>query len=63
MCEARTGDPASARARLAQVAPQIEAQFRDGLKREWSSGGLWYDWLFARILWNEARELVEAPAT
>ena len=60
MCEARMGDPASARARLALVSPHIEEQFRGGLKREWSSGGLWYDWLFARILWNEAAELAGA---
>ena len=54
LCEARMGDRASARARLAAVAPQIDLQFRNGLKREMSAGGYWYDWLYARILWREA---------
>ncbi len=58
LCEARTGGAAAARARLALVAPWIDAQFRNGLKREKSAGGLWYDWLYARILWREAYGLL-----
>lgn len=58
LSEARTGRGASARALLARVEPHIERQFQDGLKREMSAGGQWYDWLFARLLWREAATLL-----
>ncbi len=56
LCETRAGNIPNARSLLAKVEPLIQQQFTNGLKREMSAGGQWYDWLFARILWREASD-------
>lgn len=58
LCEMRAGNTDAAHDLLTSVEPLIKQQFENGLKREMSAGGEWYDWLFARILWREAGTLI-----
>ena len=45
---------------LAQARNIIESGFSDGLKHGSADGGLWFDWVFARVLLREASELMHA---
>ena len=42
---------------LEQARKVIESGFEDGLKHERWDRGLWFDWLFARVLLKEASEI------
>jgi serine/threonine protein kinase len=44
---------------LAKARVTIEAQFKNGLENGNSSLGMWYDWVFARILLREATGIIE----
>jgi hypothetical protein len=48
----------AARSELEQARNIIESGFDDGLKHGRWDRGLWFDWLFARVLLHEASELL-----
>ena len=50
----RHGQTDDAGSQLAKARVVIEAQFKNGLEHGNSSLGMWYDWVFARILLREA---------
>jgi tetratricopeptide (TPR) repeat protein len=54
----RNGEPREAREYLAQSRAQVEGKFKAGLDRGVPGEGLWYDWLFARLLLREAEGLM-----
>jgi serine/threonine protein kinase/tetratricopeptide (TPR) repeat protein len=61
LCYWKKGDVEKARAELAIVRNAIDARFDDGVIHGDSSSGYWYDWLFARILFREAANVI-SPA-
>jgi serine/threonine protein kinase len=52
-------DVAQARRELAQGRNLVGAEFATGLQEGDGANGFWFDWLFARILLNEADALIE----
>ncbi|HEX7571282.1 MAG TPA: serine/threonine protein kinase, partial [Verrucomicrobiae bacterium] len=54
----RQGQADEAGSQLAKARAVIEAQFKTGLEHGNSSLGMWYDWVFARILLREATALI-----
>ena len=50
----RQGQPDKARVELALATDSISRQFADGLNPGTSSQGFWFDWVFARLLRDEA---------
>ena len=59
----KLGEVDEARSELAQGRDLISAQFAKGLEQSSFKIGLWYDWLFARILLREAETLIEKPSS
>jgi hypothetical protein len=55
----RQGQADEAGSQLAKARAVIEAQFKNGLEYGNNSLGMWYDWVFARILLREATTLIE----
>lgn len=53
----QSGQQEEARGFLAQGAARVEERFRVGLDRGTSGDGMWYDWVFARLLLGEAEGL------
>ena len=51
------GEPEAALSELEQARNIIESGFDAGLKHGIWDGGLWFDWVFARVLFREASEL------
>ena len=51
------GEPETARSELEQARNILESGFDAGLKHA-RSDGLWFDWVFARVLLHEASELL-----
>jgi hypothetical protein len=51
----------SLRARRYEARKIIESGFDAGLKHGRWDRGLWFDWVFARVLLQQAKELLEAP--
>ena len=64
MAEWRLGNPGDAQRELASGRTRIEAEFKNGLFRGDAPEGFWFDWVFARILLDEAERLPadQAPA-
>jgi serine/threonine protein kinase len=58
----RQGMAVEAGSQLAKARVTIEAQFKNGLEHGNNSQGMWYDWVFARILLREAEALIEGGA-
>ena len=54
----RQGQADEAGSQLAKARDVIEAQFKNGLENGNNSMGMWYDWVFARILLREATALI-----
>ena len=54
--------PDQARLKLAAARNLIEPQFANGLEPGNDTGGFWYQWLYARVLLQEATILIEKPA-
>jgi hypothetical protein len=54
----RIGNASEAREHLARGRAMVEEQFVRGLDRGAPAIGMWYDWVFARILLREASELI-----
>jgi serine/threonine protein kinase len=54
----RSGDLQKAREYLAQGRTQVEGKFKAGLDRGEQGVGMWYDWVFARLLLREAEGLI-----
>ena len=54
----RSGDLQKAREYLAQGRTQVEGKFKAGLDRGEQGVGMWYDWVFARLLLREADGLI-----
>jgi hypothetical protein len=52
------GQADEAGSQLAKAREVIEAQFKNGLGNGNNSLGMWYDWVFARILLREATTLI-----
>jgi hypothetical protein len=57
VCE-RNGRAGDARGYLAQGRSQVEERFAKGLDRGDQVSGMWYDWVFARVLLREAEGLI-----
>ncbi len=57
MCALREGHPDTAAPLLATAQADIAAKFTSGLSEGNSSNGYWYDWVFAKLLLNEANAL------
>ena len=53
------GKADEAGSQLAKARAVIEAQFKNGLGNGNNTLGMWYDWVFARILLREAAVLIE----
>ena len=66
MAHKHLGQTPEAHSELTRSRKVIEDKFRAGLGEGKNWGGYWFDWLFARILLNEAADLIEglgeAPA-
>jgi hypothetical protein len=54
------GKADEAGSQLAKARDVIEAQFKTGLEHGNTGQGMWYDWVFARILLREAEALIES---
>jgi serine/threonine protein kinase len=54
----QTGQRDEAKARLSRASASIEAWFKTGPNRGDQGVGMWYDWLFARVLRREAEGLI-----
>jgi len=57
----RAGKHESALSELEQARKIIESGFDAGLKSGRWDRGLWFDWLFARVLLQQAKDVLEAP--
>jgi eukaryotic-like serine/threonine-protein kinase len=55
----RSGQETEARKYLAEGRVAVERRFEAGLDRGMSGIGMWYDWLFARVLLREADGLIQ----
>ena len=55
----RSSQESEAREYLAQGRKQVEEKFKLGLNRGDQGVGLWYDWVFARVLLREAEDLIK----
>jgi tetratricopeptide (TPR) repeat protein len=55
----RTGFEAEAREHLARARSLVEDKFKLGLDRGGPGIGMWYDWVFARVLLREAEGLIQ----
>jgi eukaryotic-like serine/threonine-protein kinase len=58
MSEFQLGQKADATSELAQGRETIENRFQDGLERGDGEQGFWFDWVFGRIILNEAEKLI-----
>ncbi len=58
MCQAKLGKTEDARNELARARSLIQHKFQTPLTLN-STDGAWYDWVFARMLMNEATELIQ----
>jgi hypothetical protein len=56
----QNGQPEAALSELGQARKIIENGFDAGLKQGGGDRGLWFDWVFARVLLREASELLPA---
>ncbi|MBN2683960.1 MAG: protein kinase [Pontiellaceae bacterium] len=56
----RNGQEDEARRLLAEGRVLVQGKFLNGLDRGVSGAGMWYDWVFARILLREAEALIDA---
>jgi len=54
MADQRRGRTEDARAELSQGRELVDAKFKAGLERGDGELGFWFDWVFARILLQEA---------
>src|SRR5262249_7402179 len=61
MAQHQLGQEVEARSELDQSRKTIDAHFDGGLKNGSWSEGYWFDWLFARILLQEANGLIPTP--
>jgi hypothetical protein len=57
----RLGEGQESASELAQGRESIEEKFNDGLDPGSAAHGFWFDWVFARILLQEATALVNPP--
>jgi len=57
----REGKHEAALSELEPARKIIESGFDAGLKHGRWDRGLWFDWVFARVLLQQAKELLEAP--
>jgi tetratricopeptide (TPR) repeat protein len=55
----RTGLETEAREHLARARALVEDKFKLGLDRGTPGIGMWYDWVFARVLLREAKGLIQ----
>ena len=60
LCALREGRPDTAAPLLATAQAAIAAKFTSGLSEGNNSDGYWYDWVFAKLLLNEADALTAA---
>jgi hypothetical protein len=56
----RNRQEGEAREHLLRGRAQVEEKFRRGLDRGVPGEGMWYDWLFARVLLREADDLINS---
>jgi tetratricopeptide (TPR) repeat protein len=56
------GEPDEARALLARVRDAVDRHFAVPMKPGDTGRGVWYDWLFARIMMREATMLIGEPS-
>jgi tetratricopeptide (TPR) repeat protein len=57
----QTGRAEEARGYFRQGRSLVETKFQSGLDRGAQGTGLWYDWVFSRILLREASDLIKEP--
>ena len=58
----RQGLADEAGSQLAKAREVIEANFKYGLEHGNTGQGMWYDWVFARILLREATAMIDKPS-
>ncbi|HEX9047123.1 MAG TPA: hypothetical protein VF988_08850, partial [Verrucomicrobiae bacterium] len=56
----RDGKPDEVREHLAHGRELVEAKFKSGLDHGAQGFGMWYDWVFARVLLREADGVIGA---
>jgi serine/threonine protein kinase len=62
MADFQLGNADSARSELAQARAHIENEFKKGMEIGAGGEGFWFDWMFARIMQDEATALIgESP--
>jgi len=57
----RLNQPAEAQTELAEGRRIVESKFKSGLDQGNPVQGFWFDWVFARILLNEANHSIKTP--
>jgi len=57
MCDFQLGQRSAAAAKLAASRAIIENRFKNGLERGDGEQGFWFDWVFGRIILDEAEKL------
>ena len=62
MADFQSGQPNEARSELARARGIIDKGFKAGLSRHDERFGVWYDWVFARVLLREADALIGKQA-
>ncbi len=63
MADFQQGKSDAARTELAQAQGHIENEFKKGMQIGAGGEGFWFDWIFARIMQDEAMALIGEPAT
>jgi len=65
MAQEKLQQPAEARLQLAQAGEALEAKFKSGLDMGNGKQGFWFDWMLAKVLAQEATQLItgKSPAT
>jgi tetratricopeptide (TPR) repeat protein len=61
MCDFQLGQRSEAAAKLAEGRAIIENRFKNGLERGDGEQGFWFDWVFGRIILDEAEKLPWQP--
>jgi eukaryotic-like serine/threonine-protein kinase len=62
MSRKQQGHADEAGSQLSKARNTIETRFKNGLEHGDSGQGMWYDWLFARILLREATAMIDKPS-
>jgi tetratricopeptide (TPR) repeat protein len=58
----QSGQIDEARSQLSKGRAVLESNFKNGLEHGNAGQGMWYDWVFARILLREAAAMIDKPS-